>query len=77
MVIFNKKVLTPTERTLLEILDNAVLCASNEELSKIQDLDMQTQLSGMSFCDTFAESHYLKILNTNDLSEHKNHKTRD
>lgn len=38
---------------------------------------MQTQLSGMSFCDTFAESHYLKILNTNDLSEHKNHKTRD
>ena len=66
--------MTPAERNLLEILDNAVMHSSKEALTKIQELDIQTQLSGLSFCDKFAESKYLEIVNINGLSKHKNHK---
>ena len=48
-----------SERELLEKLDNLVLTASPDELQKIQEIDLQTQLDGMSFYDAFVNSTYL------------------
>jgi len=48
--------MTPSERQLLEKLDNLVLTASGDELRKIQELDIQTQMNGMSFYDAFVNS---------------------
>ena len=36
--------MTPAERELLEKLDNLVLTASGDELRKIQEMDIQTQM---------------------------------
>ena len=48
--------MTPSERKLLEKLDNLVLTASEDELRKIQEIDIQTQMNGLSFYDTFVNS---------------------
>lgn len=48
--------MNPSERELLEKLDNLVLTASGDELRKIQEIDIQTQLDGMSFYDAFVQS---------------------
>ena len=48
--------MTPAERQLLEKLDDLVLTASGDELRKIQEIDIQTQLDGMSFYDAFVQS---------------------
>ncbi|PIN82329.1 MAG: hypothetical protein COV65_06970 [Nitrosopumilales archaeon CG11_big_fil_rev_8_21_14_0_20_33_24] len=48
--------MNPSERELLEKLDNLVLTASGDELRKIQEIDIQTQLAGMSFYDAFVQS---------------------
>ena len=48
--------MTPAERQLLEKLDNLVLTASGDELRKIQEIDIQTQMSGLSFYDAFVNS---------------------
>ena len=48
--------MNPSERELLEKLDNLVLTASGDELRKIQEIDLQTQLDGVSFYDTFVNS---------------------
>ncbi len=48
--------MTPAERQLLEKLDNLVLTASGDELSKIQEIDIQTQMNGISFYDAFVNS---------------------
>ena len=48
--------MTPSERQLLEKLDNLVLTASGDELRKIQEIDIQTQMNGLSFYDTFVNS---------------------
>ena len=48
--------MTPAERQLLEKLDNLVLTASGEELRKIQEIDIQTQMNGLSFYDAFVNS---------------------
>lgn len=45
-----------SERELLEKLDNLVLTASPDELQKIQEIDLQTQLDGTSFYDAFVNS---------------------
>ena len=45
-----------SERELLEKLDNLVLTASADELLKIQEIDLQTQLDGVSFYDAFVNS---------------------
>jgi len=44
------------ERELLDKLDNIVLNASGDELQKIQEIDLQTQLDGVSFYDAFVNS---------------------
>ena len=48
--------MTPAERQLLEKLDNLVLTASGDELRKIQEIDIQTQMNGLSFYDEFVNS---------------------
>jgi len=48
--------MTPAERQLLEKLDNLVLTASGDKLRKIQEIDIQTQMNGLSFYDAFVNS---------------------
>lgn len=48
--------MTPSERQLLEKLDNLVLTASGDELRKIQEIDIQTQMNGLSFYDSFVNA---------------------
>jgi hypothetical protein len=51
--------LTPKEREHLKKLDDIVLNASSEELEKIQEIDHQTQMEGLSFYDVYLDSSSL------------------
>jgi hypothetical protein len=51
--------MTPKEREHLKKLDDLVLTASSEELKKIQELDQQTQMEGLSFYDLYLDSSSL------------------
>ena len=44
------------ERELLDKLDELVINASGDELKKIQELDLETQLTGNSFYDAYLDS---------------------
>jgi hypothetical protein len=59
MKIFNQKLMSPAERKELQKLDNLVLDASPEELKKIQEIDHQTQMEGLSFYDVYLDSSSL------------------
>ncbi|AJW70535.1 hypothetical protein NADRNF5_0841 [Nitrosopumilus adriaticus] len=59
MIIFNQKLMSPMERKRLEKLDNLVLNASSSELKKIQEIDHQTQMEGLSFYDVYLDSSSL------------------
>lgn len=59
MKIFNQKLMSPAERKELQKLDNLVLDASSEELKKIQEIDHQTQMEGLSFYDVYLDSSSL------------------
>ena len=59
MKIFNHKLLTPAEREHLKKLDDLVLGASSDELKKIQEIDHQTQMEGLSFYDVYVDSSSL------------------
>jgi len=59
MIIFNQKLMTPKERRHLKKLDDLVLNASSEELKKIQEIDHQTQMEGLSFYDVYLDSSSL------------------
>ncbi|MFZ8907747.1 MAG: hypothetical protein ACO2Y5_02890 [Nitrosopumilaceae archaeon] len=48
-----------TERELLDKLDKLVMNASGDELKKIQELDLETQLDGTSFYDAYLDSRAL------------------
>lgn len=48
-----------TERKLLDTLDDLVLNAPREKLQKIQELDVETQLTANSFCEVFLNSKSL------------------
>lgn len=54
-----KYYLTPKERKHLEKLDELVLNASSDQLEKIQEIDHQTQLEGLSFYDVYIDSSSL------------------
>ena len=54
-----KNYLTPKEREHLKKLDDLVLNASSEELEKIQEIDHQTQMEGLSFYDVYLDSSSL------------------
>ena len=47
------------EREHLQKLDDLVLNASPEELVKIQEVDHQTQMEGLSFYDVYLDSSSL------------------
>jgi len=51
--------LTPKERKDLQKLDDLVLNATSDELKKIQEIDHQTQLEGVSFFDVYLDSRSL------------------
>jgi len=51
--------LTPKEREHLKKLDDMVLNASSEELKKIQEIDHQTQMEGLSFYEVYLDSSSL------------------
>lgn len=51
--------MNPVERELLAKIDQMILNASGDELKKIQDVDLQTQMDGMSFYDAFVNSKSL------------------
>ena len=51
--------MTPRERKRLQKLDDLVLNASQEELTKIQEVDYQTQMEGLSFYDVYLDSSSL------------------
>jgi hypothetical protein len=51
--------MTPKEREHLQKLDELVLGASSEELKKIQEIDQQTQMEGLSFYDVYLDSSSL------------------
>ena len=44
------------ERELLDKLDKLVMNASGDELKKIKELDLETQLDGTSFYDAYLDS---------------------
>jgi uncharacterized FlgJ-related protein len=48
--------MTPSERKLLDKLDNLVMESSAEDFKKIQEIDLLTQMDGKSFYDTYIES---------------------
>ncbi len=51
--------MTPKEREHLKKLDDLILGASPEELKKIQEIDQQTQMDGLSFYDVYLDSNSL------------------
>ncbi len=51
--------MSPAERRLLSKIDDIVLNASPEELKKIQEADVNTQLDGLSFYDVYVNSENL------------------
>ncbi len=51
--------MSPAERKHLQKLDNLVLDASHEDLKKIQEIDHQTQMEGLSFYDVYLDSSSL------------------
>ncbi len=48
--------MTPAERKLLDKLDQLVMGSSGEELKKIQEIDLLTQMDGHSFYDAYVNS---------------------
>lgn len=51
--------MTPKEREHLKKIDDLVLSASSDELKKIQEIDHQTQMEGLSFYDVYLDSSSL------------------
>jgi len=48
--------MTPSERKLLDKLDKLVMESSGEDLKKIQEVDLLTQMDGKSFYDAYVNS---------------------
>lgn len=59
MKILNQKLMNIKERERLKKLDELVLDASPEEFKKIQEIDHQTQMDGLSFYDVYLDSSAL------------------
>ena len=61
-----------TEREKLRELDDFILNSSSEELSKIQEIDFQTQLHGSSLYDIYFDSTALTEQQTITKTNKKN-----
>ena len=59
MIILNQNLMTPKEREHLKKLDDLILNASSKELEKIQEIDNQTQMEGLSLYDVYLDSSSL------------------
>ena len=62
------------ERKYQKDVDNLILNASPEELKKIQEIDMKTQLSGNSFYDSLSNHSHDDVKMTSPSPRHKNNK---
>ncbi len=51
--------MSPAERRHLQKLDDLVLDASPEDLKKIQEIDYQAQIEGLSFYDVYLDPNSL------------------
>ncbi len=51
--------MSPTERRELQKIDDLVLDASPAELIKIQEIDYQAQIEGLSFYDVYLDPNSL------------------
>ncbi|AFS81186.1 hypothetical protein NKOR_06535 [Candidatus Nitrosopumilus koreensis AR1] len=51
--------MTPDERKNLQKLDDLVLNASDDELKKIQEIDHQNQMEGLSLYEVYLDSSSL------------------
>ena len=51
--------MTPSERKNLQKLDDLVLSASAEELKKLQEIDCQNQMEGLSLYEVYLDSSSL------------------
>ncbi len=60
------------ERKLLDKLDKLVTDSSGEELKKIQEIDLRTQMDGQSFYDAYVNSSILA--NQSIKQESRDHK---
>ncbi len=60
------------ERKLLDKLDKLVTDSSGEELKKIQEIDLRTQMDGQSFYDAYVNSSILT--NQSIKQESRDHK---
>ena len=48
------------ERKLMQIIDERILNATKEELVKLQQIDIETQLDGIWFYDTYNASDQIE-----------------
>jgi hypothetical protein len=49
--------MSQVEREYIKSVDDTILKASGEDLKKLQELDLETQLNGNSFYDAYATHH--------------------
>jgi hypothetical protein len=64
--------MNPAERKLLDKLDNLVTKSSGEELKKIQEIDLLTQMDGKSFYDSY--ENFSTLTNQSIKQESRDHK---
>ena len=64
--------MTPADRKLLDKLDKLVMESSGEELKKIQEIDLLTQMDGKSFYESYVNSSPLE--NRSVKQESREHK---
>ncbi len=50
--------MSDVERDFIKAVDEKILTASQKSLKKLQKLDIETQLNGMTFYDAFANSKH-------------------
>ncbi len=64
--------MNPSERKLLDKLDKLVIESSGDELKKIQEIDLLSQMDGKSFYDTYVNSSTLPNQSIKqELRDHK------
>ncbi len=62
------------ERKFMKVLDEMILNASESQLKKIQELDIETQMDGSNFYDVFSKHEKKSILTSKTPSIKKKRK---
>ena len=71
---FKKSSMSGIERKYQKDVDELILNASPEQLKKIQEIDMDSQLSGNSFYDSYSNHHHDVKLTSHPSQSKKNTK---